>query len=88
MGSNYLQKERSVCMIVVETLVAAISPEKTHLVVQRGERFAVIERKFGITKDTQWRDRNLLSSKLMKAAYSRFKTHVSYKGPGFDTEWE
>jgi hypothetical protein len=59
----------------------AISPDKRWLVVRRGEnQYACIDRKKGITPDTHWRDKKLVSQMAVKGGYKRFKEPVKYKG--------
>lgn len=59
----------------------AISPDKRHLVVRRGEhQYAVIDRKKGIHEGTHWRDKKVVSQMVMKGDYKRFKEPIKYKG--------
>lgn len=71
---------------MVETFAVAYSPDKTHLVVCRNNRhYAIIERRKGITKDTSWKDKTVLSSALVKGGYKKFKNPMKYKGINKDS---
>ena len=65
---------------MTEIHAVAISPDKTHLVLKKGEHYGVIDRREGITEDTHWTGKSVVSSKVMKGGYKRFKTPVKYKG--------
>lgn len=66
---------------MAEVHAVAISPDKTHLVVKKGEHhYAVIHRGKGITKDTQWKNKKVVSQMVIKGGYKRFKKPVKYKG--------
>ncbi len=59
----------------------AISPDKANMVIRRGEhQYALIKRKDGITSDTSWRDKKLVSQMVIKAGYKQFKKPIKYKG--------
>jgi hypothetical protein len=65
---------------MTEVHAVAISPDKTHLVLKKGEHYGVIDRREGITEDTHWTGKHVVSSKIMKGGYKRFKTPKKYKG--------
>lgn len=66
---------------MVDTYAVAVSQDKTHYVVCRNKKhYAVIDRKEGITKETKWKDKKILSSMIIKAGYVKLKTPAKYKG--------
>lgn len=63
-----------------EIYAVAISPDKRYLVLQKETLYALIYRREGITVNTRWQQRILLSRMLIKGNYIMFKKPVRYKG--------
>ncbi len=61
-----------------EIYAVAISPYKRYLVLKKENLYALIYRREGITGNTRWQERILLSRMLIKGNYIKFKDPVRY----------